>query len=68
MVHDDYLPSPQQLLRDDHAANGVWYAAAGVADDVGIAFFESEGAGGVYGCQWDATGNTLIAGGGGDEV
>lgn len=47
MMHDHDLPRAQELLRDDQAADGVCGAAAGVADDVGVAFLEAEGAGGV---------------------
>jgi hypothetical protein len=47
VVNNDNLPRPQQLLGDHDAAQGVRHPATGVAYDVGVAFFEAEGACGV---------------------
>lgn len=47
-MHDNDLAGAQQLLRNDDAAQCIWGSAAGIADYMGIAFFKTEGAGGIY--------------------
>lgn len=48
MMHDNDFASAEQLLRNDDAAQCIWNSATGIADYMGIAFFKTEGAGGIY--------------------
>lgn len=48
MMHDNDLAGAQQLLRNDDAAQCIGGSAAGIADYMGITFFKTEGAGGIY--------------------
>jgi hypothetical protein len=41
MVHDDDLPSTKKLLRDYDTAQRICGPTTGVADDMGVAFFEA---------------------------
>jgi hypothetical protein len=47
-MHNYYLPRPKQLLRDDDTAQRIGDSSAGVADDVGVAFFKTESARGIW--------------------
>lgn len=42
MVNNDNLARPQELLRDNNGAQGIDGAAAGVADDMGVALLKTE--------------------------
>jgi len=48
VVHDDNLSSPEELLRDNNAAECIASPAACIADDVGVALFETKGTGSVW--------------------
>lgn len=43
----DNFPSAEELLGNNHGAQGFGGATAGVADDMGVAFGEAKGFGGV---------------------
>jgi hypothetical protein len=47
VVHDNDLTSAEQLLRNDDTAQSIRGPAAGIADYMGIAFFEAQGASGI---------------------
>ena len=46
-MHDNDLAGAEQLLRNDDAAQCICGSAAGIADYMDIAFFKTEGAGGI---------------------
>lgn len=47
-MHDDNLSSSEKLLRDDDATKRIASSTACVADDMGIALFETEGSSSVW--------------------
>lgn len=48
VMHDDNLSSSEKLLRDDDATKRIASSTACVADDMGIALFETEGSSSVW--------------------
>lgn len=48
VVHNDNLSSPEELLRDNNAAECIACPAACIADNMGVALFEAKGTGSVW--------------------
>lgn len=48
MMQNDNLSGSQQLLRNDDASERIHDPPAGISNDVGIAFLETESACGVF--------------------